>query len=137
MPLTASRVLHLVTVPPKRSTNEHVMPACRMSTRCGRHLLRNRPDEPRELARDRGGDLRFGLPPRDQPPEARRQPELGFPGDVTHDFRQRLLAIRVLAPNPRNPLIRPGCFREQAAYGRIARLGDRPRAAPWAHSSVP
>src|ERR1700681_554156 len=112
MPLTASRVLHLVTVPPKRSTNEHVMPTRRNSTRRGRHLLRNRPDEPRELARDRGGDLRFGLPSRDQTPEAGGQAQLGFPGDVTHDLGQRFLAIRMLAPDARLPLIRPRRLRE-------------------------
>src|ERR1700730_14021392 len=46
-PLTPSRILHLVTVPPKRSMNKHVMRTRRISTRRGRHLLANRPDEPR------------------------------------------------------------------------------------------
>src|SRR5437867_2625604 len=123
-PLTSSRILHLVTVPPKRSTNEHVMPTRRLSPRRGRHLPGNRPDEPRELARNRGGDLWFGLPSRDQTPDARRQPELRVPRDVADDLRQRFLPVRMLASDPRNPLIGPRGFREQASHMRIAGLRD-------------
>jgi hypothetical protein len=62
--------------------NEDVMRTRRLSLRRRRHLLRNRPDEPRELARDRGGDLRFRLSPRHQTPEAGGQSQLGFSGNV-------------------------------------------------------
>ena len=127
-PLTPSRILHLVTVPPKRSMNEHVLSLRRRLPRRGRHLPRNRPDKPRELARDRGGDLRFRLSPRDEAPEARRQAELGLPRDITDDLRQRFLPVRMLATDARNPLIRPCRFGEQAAHVRIAGFGDR--AAP-------
>src|SRR6202030_931274 len=98
-PLTGSRVLHLVTVPPERPMNEDVMRTRRLSLRRRRHLLRNRPDEPRELARDRGRDLRFRLSPRHQTPEAGGQPQLSFPGNVTGDPGQRVLPIRMLAPD--------------------------------------
>src|SRR6202040_435001 len=61
-PLTPSRALHLATVPPERPRNEHVMTTPRLSLRRRRRdLLCNRPDEPRELARNRGRALRFGL----------------------------------------------------------------------------
>jgi hypothetical protein len=104
--------------------HEHVMSTRRLSARRGRHLPRNRPDEPGELAGDRGGDLRFRLAPRDEPLEARCQTELGLPRDVTHDLRQRFLAIRMLTPNARDPLIRPRGFRKEASHMRIARFGD-------------
>src|SRR3989338_4467977 len=101
-PLTSSRILHLVTVPPNRSRNEDVLCWRRILPRRGRHLPRNRPDKPREFARDRRGDLWFGLAPRDEALEARRQPELRFPRNVADDFRQRFLPVRMLAADPRN-----------------------------------
>ena len=79
-------VEEIVTVPPEQPMNEDIMLTRRLSLRRRRHLLRNRPDEPRELARDRGGDFRFGPPPRNEKPEAGGQPKLGFPGNVTHDL---------------------------------------------------
>src|SRR3984893_17530674 len=106
--------------------NEDVMRTRRLSLRRRRHLLRNRPDEPREHARDRGGDLRFGLPPRHETPEAAGQPQFGLPGDVTHDLGYPPLPIRMLAPDARLPLIRPRRLCEQMARVRIARLRDRP-----------
>ena len=108
--------------------NEDVMPTRRFSLRRGRHLLRNRPDEPRELAGDRRRDLRLRLPAGYQALEAGGQPELGLPRDVTHDLRQPFLPVRMLASDPRNPLIRPRGFREQSSHMGIARLRDT--AAP-------
>src|SRR2546430_2942537 len=60
----------------------------------------------KKLACDRGGDLRFGLAPRNQAPETCRQPKLGLPRDVTHDLWQRFLSVRMLTPNAGSPLIR-------------------------------
>ena len=74
------------TVPPNRSRNEHVMPR-RCSPRRGRHLPRNRPDEPRQLSRDRRRHFGLRFAPRDQPSEAGRQTELGLPRNITHDLR--------------------------------------------------
>ena len=45
-------------------------------------------------------------------------------------FGKASWAIRVLPPNPRNPLIRPRRFREQVARVRIPRFGDRPAPHP-------
>ena len=91
--------------------NEDVL-STRRSLRRRRHLPRNRPDEARELTRDRGGDLGLGLPARDQAAEASRETELRLPREITHDFGQRLLPIRVLATNAGNPLIRSRRFGE-------------------------
>ena len=117
--------------------NEHVLSLRGRLLRRGRHLPRNRPDKPRELARDRGGDLRFGLPSRDQAPEAGGQPELGLPRDVTHDFRQGFLPVRMLTPNPGNPLIRPRRLGEQSSHVWIAGLGDGAAPHTAARLNVP
>jgi hypothetical protein len=102
--------------------NEDVMSMRGVSTRHGRHRARNRPDEPCQLAGDGRRHFGFGLATRDQLTEARRQSELGLPCDVADDLRQRFLPIRMLAPNPWNPLICPGRFGEETADVGIARL---------------
>jgi len=48
------------------------------------YLPCDRPDESREFPRDRGRHLRLGLAARYEFPKARRQAELGLPGDITH-----------------------------------------------------
>ena len=61
---------------------------------------------------------------RDEPPEARRQAELGLPRNVADHRGQRLLPIPVLAADAWNPVIRLRRFDEQPAGVRIARLRD-------------
>ena len=111
--------------------NEHVLLAAPPLTRgvgdtsCA--IAQTNPESSRAIAVATFG---FALPARDQPPEAGRQPELGLPRDVTHDLRQGFLPVRMLTPDPRNPLIRPRRLGEQASHVRIAGLRDRPAPHP-------
>lgn len=52
-----------------------------------RYLPRDRRDESRELARNRGGHFRLGLAACHQPAEARGQTELRLPRDGAHKRR--------------------------------------------------
>jgi hypothetical protein len=87
--------------------NEYVLTPRRRLPRGGRHLARNGPDKPCELARNCGGDFRVGLPARDEAPEARGLPELRLPAMSHTNFGRGFLPIGMLTPNPGNALIRP------------------------------
>src|SRR2546421_308857 len=86
------------------------------------------PDEPRELARDRGDGDGLQLAPSDQRPVTPVQATLRLPGDLANRTRGSRDLLLFLLAYPRRMLIAPGAFHQHTARAPVTGLGDR--AAP-------
>src|SRR5205809_8100500 len=89
-----------------------------------RGRLERRPQKPRELARDRDGDLRCRLMFRRQLPEAPTQTLLRLVADRNHTPGLPLAPPRQSDADARAMLIMPGGFHQQPPHQRVPCAGD-------------